>query len=178
MNGRGVACIKMSHDSEGMNVINVALDTCCEASVVMNSDLDPLHTYYKKQDVMRWKSFETQDLIEANCDTTAMSAMFLNYTPGFSSLFNYTGHWYPIVTAEIFLRAKRATPCFLVDNRGNGSPDEPIAGVCHYSGAHDSGAARNYRDRRISRIRSPSTPGPPRARLARSPSIWRDFDSN
>ena len=95
MNGRGVACIKMSHDSEGMNVINVALDTCCEASVVMNSDLDPLHTYYKKQDVMRWKSFETQDLIEANCDTTAMSAMFLNYTPGFSSLFNYTGHWYP-----------------------------------------------------------------------------------
>ena len=74
------------------------------------SDLDPLHTlpvaYYKKQDVMRWKSFETQDLIEANCDTTAMSAMFLNYTPGFSSLFNYTGHWYPMVTAEIFLRAK------------------------------------------------------------------------
>ena len=27
MNGRGVACIKMSHDSEGMNLINVALDT-------------------------------------------------------------------------------------------------------------------------------------------------------
>ena len=40
INGRGVACIKMSHDSEGMHVINVAssLDTCCEASV-MNQDL-------------------------------------------------------------------------------------------------------------------------------------------
>ena len=38
MNGRGVACIKMSHDSEGMNVIHVALDTCCEATV-MNKDL-------------------------------------------------------------------------------------------------------------------------------------------
>ena len=38
MNGRGVACIKMSHDSEGMHVLNVALDTCCEASV-MNLDL-------------------------------------------------------------------------------------------------------------------------------------------
>ena len=38
ISGRGVACIKMSHDSEGMHVINVALDTCCEASV-MNQDL-------------------------------------------------------------------------------------------------------------------------------------------
>ena len=37
-NGHGVACIKMSHDSEGMHVLNVALDTCCEASV-MNLDL-------------------------------------------------------------------------------------------------------------------------------------------
>ena len=32
------SCIKMSHDSEGTNVIHVALDTCCEASV-MNKDL-------------------------------------------------------------------------------------------------------------------------------------------